>query len=92
MLRIIRIQRWRRRMGLNLRQVSEAEWEAWVAKSKHLAQEKRTEAGEDLETDTAELAREDASDHIEEELPGRQLVEWPAPVSEGFWASFVEKG
>jgi len=46
LVRIIRIQGWRRRMGLSLRQVSEAEWEAWAAESRHLAQEKRVEEGE----------------------------------------------
>jgi len=93
LVRIIRIEGWRRRMGLSLRQVSEAEWEAWVARSEHLAQqEQRAEAVEDVRTDTSELAGEDASDHVEEELPGGQFVEWPAPVGEGLWASFVEEG
>ena len=93
LVRIIRIESWRRRMGLSLRQVSEAEWEAWVARSEGLAQqEEKAEVAEDVETDATELAGEDASDHVEEELPGGQLVEWPAPVSEGLWTSFVEKG
>ena len=83
---------WRRRMGLSLRQLSEAEWEAWMARSAHLAQEKRAEAAEDEETDTAEPAGEDASDHVEVELPGGQSVEEPAPVGEGFWPSFAEEG
>jgi len=130
LVRIIRIQSWRRRVGLSLRQVSEAEWEAWAARSERLAQEKEAEADEDVEADAAELAGEDttapaqggqseasvehipaaepeeeiaavqigesgedaasAGDHVEEGLPDGQFVEEPAPVSEGFWASFVE--
>ena len=132
LMRVIRIQGWRRRMGLSLRQVSEAEWEAWAARSERLAQEKEAEADEDVEADAAELAGEDttaseqgehseagvehtpatqpeqetvaaeigksgeeatsAGDHVEEDLPGRQFVEEPAPVGEGLWASFVEEG
>jgi small subunit ribosomal protein S1 len=61
LVRIIRIQSWRRRMGLSLRQVSEAEWEAWVARSECLAREKEAEADEDVEGDAAELAGEDAT-------------------------------
>jgi small subunit ribosomal protein S1 len=61
LVRIIRIQSWRRRMGLSLRQVSEAEWEAWVARSQHLAQEKRAGAVEDIENDAAGLAEEDTT-------------------------------
>ncbi len=92
LVRIIRIESWRRRMGLSLRQVSEAEWEAWVARSEHLVQEERAEAAKDVEADTAEPSGEDVSESVEEELPGGQLVEWPAPVSEGLWTSFVEEG
>ena len=132
LVRIIRIQGWRRRMGLSLRQVSEAEWEAWVARSERLAQEKRAQVAEDVETDETEPAGEDTSasgqgeqsevgmehtpaaepeeeiaaaqigesgkdapsagEHVEEDLPGGQFVEEPAPLSEGFWASFVEEG
>jgi small subunit ribosomal protein S1 len=93
LVRIIRIQSWRRRMGLSLRQVSEAEWEAWVARSEGLAQQKeKAEVAEDVETDATELAREDAGDHVAEEPPSGQLVEWPASVSEGLWVSFVEEG
>jgi small subunit ribosomal protein S1 len=92
LVRIIRIQSWRRRMGLSLRQVSEAEWEAWAARSERLAQEKRAEADKDIEADAAELAGEDASEPVEEELSGGQLVEWPVSLSESFWASFVEEG
>jgi len=40
-------------MGLSLRQVSEAEWEAWAARSVHLVQEKKTEAVEDIEVEPA---------------------------------------
>jgi small subunit ribosomal protein S1 len=61
LVRIIRIQSWRRRMGLSLREVSEAEWEDWVARSEHLAQEKRAEVTEDIETDEVEPAREDTT-------------------------------
>jgi hypothetical protein len=32
-----------------------------------------------------------ASDHVEEELPGGQFVEEPAPPGEGFWTSLVEE-
>jgi small subunit ribosomal protein S1 len=132
LVRIIRIQGWRRRMGLSLRQVSEAEWEAWVARSECLAQEKGAEAAENIETDEIKPAGEDmtasgegeqseagvghppaaepeeeiaavqisqagedatsASEPVEEELPGRQFVEEPAPVGEAFWVSFVEEG
>jgi hypothetical protein len=46
-------------MGLSLRQVSEAEWEAWVARSEHLAQEKRTGAAQDIETDKVEPSEKD---------------------------------
>ena len=132
MVRIIRIQGWRRRMGLSLRQVSEAEWEAWVAKSERLAQEERAEATEDAGTDKIEPAAEEATtsgqgqqsevgvehtpaaepeediaepeaaaqiedatsadDHVEYELPDGQSVAEPAPLSAGFWASFVEEG
>jgi small subunit ribosomal protein S1 len=131
LVRIIRIHGWRRRMGLSLRQVSEAEWEAWVARSERLAQEKGAEAAEDIETDAAELAGKEmtasgqgeqseagvghtpaaepeeeiaavqisetgegatsAGDHAEDELPGGQSVGEPAPLSVGFWASFVEE-
>ena len=91
LVRIIRIQSWRRRMGLSLRQVSEAEWEAWVTGSEHLAaQEERAEAAE-VRTDTSEVAGEDVSEPVEEELPDGQFVEWPVPLTEGFWASFVEE-
>ncbi|TEU13287.1 MAG: hypothetical protein E3J21_19010 [Anaerolineales bacterium] len=31
-------------------------------------------------------------DHVEEDMPGGQFVEKPAPVSAGFWVSFVEEG
>jgi small subunit ribosomal protein S1 len=93
LVRIIRIQSLRRRMGLSLREVSEAEWEDWAAQSEHFAQqEEGTEAAKDVGTDTAELAGEDASEPVEEELPGGQLVEWPVSLSESFWASFVEEG
>jgi small subunit ribosomal protein S1 len=61
LVRVIRIQGWRRRMGLSLRQVSEAEWEAWVARSERPVQEKRSEAAEDIETDEIEPAGEDAT-------------------------------
>jgi small subunit ribosomal protein S1 len=61
LVRVIRIQSWRRRMGLSLRQVSEAEWEAWVARSEHLAREKRVEVEENIATDEAELAGEDTT-------------------------------
>jgi small subunit ribosomal protein S1 len=61
LVRIIRIQSWRRRMGLSLRQVSEAEWEAWAAKFERLAQEKETEADEDTEEDAAKLSGEDTA-------------------------------
>jgi small subunit ribosomal protein S1 len=61
LVRIIRIQSWRRRMGLSLRQVSEAEWEAWAARSERLAQEKRAEADKDIEADVAGLAGENAT-------------------------------
>jgi len=131
LVRIIRIQGWRRRMGLSLRQVSEAEWEAWVARSERLTQEKGAEAAEDIETDEIEPAGEDttasgqgeqseagvghiptaepeeeiaaaqisesggdatsAGGSVEEDMPGEQFVEEPAPVGEGFWASFVEE-
>jgi hypothetical protein len=124
--------RWRRRMGLSLRQVSEAKWAAWVARSERLAQEKRAETKEDTDTNEVELAGEDttasgqgeqsevgvehtpaaepeeeiaaaqigesgkdatsAGEHVEEDLPGGQFVEEPAPVGEGLWASFVEEG
>ena len=33
-----------------------------------------------------------ADDHVEEDMPGGQFVEKPAPVSAGFWVSFVEEG
>jgi hypothetical protein len=80
-------------MGLSLRQVSEAEWEEWVARSEGLAQqEEKAEFAEDVETDATELAGEAGGDHVEEEPPSGQLVEWPAPVSEGLWVSFVEGG
>jgi len=93
LVRIIRVESWRRRMGLSLRQVSEAEWEEWVARSEGLAQqEEKAEVAEDVETDATELAGEDGGDHAEEEPPGGQLVKWPAPVSEGLWVSFVEGG
>jgi small subunit ribosomal protein S1 len=132
LVRIIRIQSWRRRMGLSLREVSEAEWEDWVARSERLAQEKRAEAVENTDAHEIELAREDTpasrqseqseasvehapaaepeeeiadaqisepgedvisvDDHVEKELPGERSVEEPAPVGEGFWASFVEQG
>ena len=92
LVRIIRIQSWRRRMGLSLRQVSEAEWETWVTGSERLAsQEERAEAAEGVRTDTSQLAGEDASEPVEEELPDVQFVEWPVPLTEGFWASFVEE-
>jgi small subunit ribosomal protein S1 len=124
LVRIIRIQSWRSRMGLSLREVSEAEWEAWVARSKRLAREKEAEAVEAIEKDAAGLAGEDttasgqgeqnetgvepdeeivaaqigesgeeatsAGDPVEEELPGGQPVGEPAPLIEGFWASFAE--
>ena len=32
-----------------------------------------------------------AGDPVEEELPGGQFVEEPAPPGEGFWTSFVEE-
>jgi small subunit ribosomal protein S1 len=93
LVRVIRIQSWRRRMGLSLREVSEAEWEDWAARSEHLAlQEEGTEAAKGVGTDTAELDGEDASEPVEEELTGGQLVEWPVPLSGSSWASFVEEG
>jgi small subunit ribosomal protein S1 len=93
LVRIIRVESWRRRMGLSLRQVSEAEWEAWVARSEGLAQQKeKAEVAEGVQTDATERAGEDAGDHMEEEPPSGQWVEWPAPVGEGLWASFVEEG
>jgi small subunit ribosomal protein S1 len=58
LVRVIRIQGWRRRIGLSLRQVSEAEWEAWVARSERPAQEKGSEAAEDIETDEIEPAED----------------------------------
>jgi small subunit ribosomal protein S1 len=61
LVRVIRIQGWRQRMGLSLRQVSEAEWEAWVARSERPAQEKGSEVVEDIETDEIEPAGEDAT-------------------------------
>jgi len=33
-----------------------------------------------------------AGDHVEVDMPGGQFVEKPAPVSAGFWTSFVEEG
>ena len=33
-----------------------------------------------------------AGDHVEEDMADGQFVEKPAPVSAGFWASFVEEG
>jgi hypothetical protein len=30
-------------------------------------------------------------DHVEVDMPGGQFVEESVPVSEGFWASFVEE-
>jgi len=132
LVRIIRIESWRQRIGLSLRQVSEAEWEAWVARSERPVQEKGPEAARDIETDEIEPAGEDAtasgqdeqseagldhtpsaepeeemaaaqigesrendtsaSDHVEEEPPGERSIEESVPVSEGFWASFVEAG
>jgi small subunit ribosomal protein S1 len=59
LVRIIRIQSWRRRMGLSLRQVSEEEWEAWAARSERLAQEKGAGAAKDTGNDAPELAEED---------------------------------
>lgn len=57
LVRIIRVESWRRRMGLSLRQVSEAEWEEWVARSEGLAQqEEKAEVAENVETDATELA------------------------------------
>jgi len=32
-----------------------------------------------------------AGGHVEEDMPGGQFVEKPAPVSAGFWTSFVEE-
>jgi small subunit ribosomal protein S1 len=78
LVRIIRIQSWRRRMGLSLRQVSEAEWEAWVARSEHLAQEKRTETAEDTETDGSEPAAEDAITSGQGEKSGISVEHTPA--------------
>ncbi len=85
-MRVIRIQGWRRRMGLSLRQVSEAEWEAWVARSERLAQEKGAEAAEDIETDEIEPAGEDTTasgqgeqseasvDHTPTAEPGEEIA------------------
>jgi small subunit ribosomal protein S1 len=86
LVRIIRIQSWRRRMGLSLRQVSEAEWEAWAARSERLAQEKGAEAAEDIETDEIEPAEEDMTapgqgeqseasvDHTPTAEPGEEIA------------------
>lgn len=82
LVRIIRIQSWRRRIGLSLRQVSEAEWEAWVARSERLAQEKRTEATEDIEADAAELAGEDTTAPAQGEQSETGVEHTPAAESE----------
>jgi small subunit ribosomal protein S1 len=130
--RIIKIQSWLRRMGLSLRQVSEAEWEAWAARPERLAQGKEAEADQDIKDDATEPTGEDmtasgqgeqsetglghasaaeseeeiaaaqitesgedvtsASGPAEENIPGGQFMEEPAPVSESAWASFVKEG
>ena len=82
MVRVIRIQSWRRRMGLSLRQVSEAEWEAWAARSERLAQEKGAEAAEDIETDAAELAGEDTTALGQGEQSETSVEHTPAVESE----------
>jgi small subunit ribosomal protein S1 len=130
--RIIKIQSWLRRMGLSLRQVSEAEWEAWAARPERLAQGKEAEADQDIKDDATEPTGEvmtasgqgeqsetglghasaaeseeeiaaaqitesgedvtSASGPAEENIPGGQFMEEPAPVSESAWASFVKEG
>jgi hypothetical protein len=78
-------------MGLSLLQVSEAEWEAWAARSEHLAQEKRAGAIEDIENDAVELAGEDttASEQGEqsetgvEQIPADELEEEMAAAQIG---------
>jgi small subunit ribosomal protein S1 len=82
LVRVIRIQSWRRRMGLSLRQVSEAEWEAWAARSERLVQEKGAEAAEDIETDAAELAGEDTTAFGQGEQSETSVEHTPAVESE----------
>jgi small subunit ribosomal protein S1 len=80
LVRIIRIQSWRRRMGLSLRQVSEAEWEAWVARSEGLAQqEERPEATEASGTDKIEPAAEEATASGQGQQSEAGVEHTPAP-------------
>jgi small subunit ribosomal protein S1 len=82
LVRILRIQSWRRRMGLSLRRVSEAEWEAWAARSEELAQEKSTEIAEDVGTGAAELVEEDAMASGQDEQSEVSVEHTPAAEPE----------
>jgi small subunit ribosomal protein S1 len=94
LVRIIRIQSWRRRMGLSLRRVSEAEWEEWAARSEHLAQEKGAEAVKDIENDVAVLAGEDttASGQGEQSETGVEHTSAAEPEVEIAAAQISESG
>jgi small subunit ribosomal protein S1 len=94
LVRIIRIQSWRRRMGLSLRQVSEEEWEAWVARPEHLAQEKGAEAAETIETDEIEPTEEEttASGQGEENETGAEHTPVAEPEEEIATTQISEPG
>jgi hypothetical protein len=67
-------------MGLSLRQVSEAEWEAWVARSEGLAQqEERPEATEASGTDKIEPAAEEATASGQGQQSEAGVEHTPAP-------------
>lgn len=95
-LRVLRIEPHRRRMGLSLRRVDAQEREEWLAEQQRRALEDAGQcagAARDLdEYETAFAGDAVASpDDAPEDLPGGQSERPPQPNSEAYWKSLLEE-